>query len=60
MSTPPRVRGLVDRFQLAVKKYEHAKGDVKVLRKSELARAKLELLRAIAVIAGPSAQGEKP
>lgn len=51
MSTPPRVRGLVDRFQLAVKKYEHAKGETKVLRKSELAQAKLDLLRAIAIIA---------
>lgn len=60
MSTPPRIRGLVDRFQLAVKKFEHAKGEQKIQRKSEMAKAKIELLRAIAVIAGPSAQGEKP
>lgn len=53
MSTPPRIRGLVDRFEQAVIRCAHAKAADKPMRKQEVLTARLEVLRAFALVAGP-------
>ncbi|MBX6221385.1 hypothetical protein ISD48_26005 [Pseudomonas aeruginosa] len=59
MSTPPRIRGLVERLELAVKKHCHAKGVEKQIRKQEMLQARLEVLRAFAVVATqPKGEGQ--
>ncbi len=50
MSTPPRIRGLVDRLEMAVKLYCYAKGSDKPFRKQEITTAKLELIRTFAIL----------
>ncbi len=52
MATPPRIRGLVDKLERAVRMHCHARKDTKAARKQEVTTAKLELLRAIAIVAG--------
>lgn len=51
MSTPPRIRGLVDKFELAVKKYCHAKGIDKPMRRQEMLTARMDVLKAFALVA---------
>lgn len=50
MSTPPRLRGLVSRFEHAVRMEFYDKAN-RPRRKNETNLARLELLRAIAIIA---------
>lgn len=50
MNTPPRVRGLVDKLERAVRMEIYAKPEDKRARKSEVALAKVELLRAFALL----------
>lgn len=52
MSTPPRIRGLVDKFESAVKKYCHAKWVDKPMRRQEMLTARMDVLRAFALVAG--------
>lgn len=54
METPPRIRGLVDRLERAVRLHCYASGEDKPHRKHALNLARLKLFRAIAVIAGES------
>lgn len=55
--TPPRLRGLVDRYERAVFLFARAKHpETKAMRKGEMIKAKIELLRAIAIIAGSEAK----
>lgn len=52
MSTPPRLRGLVDRLEKSIR-LEYRDRANRQQRKSETALAKVELLRAIALICQP-------
>lgn len=49
MSTPPRIRGLIDRVAHEAQMVCYAKGPEK-----SAAKAKVEALRAFAVVAGPA------
>jgi hypothetical protein len=49
--TPPRIRGLVDKLERAVRMEIYAKPADKRSRKNEVLEAKMELLRAFAIIA---------
>ena len=51
MSTPPRIRGLVDKLERAVRMQIYAKPADKRARKNDVLQAKMDLLRAFAVIA---------
>lgn len=59
--TPPRVRGLVDKLERAVRMEIYAKANEKHKRKHDVVMAKIELLKAFAVISAitPSKQMEK-
>lgn len=57
MSTPPRLRGLVSRFEKAVRMEFHDKPN-RQRRKSETNLARLELLRAMALLAQQPRQSE--
>lgn len=50
--TPPRIRGLVEKLERAVTLYCRARPIDKPLRKQEVLTARLEVLRAFAVVAG--------
>lgn len=50
MSTPPRIRGLVDGLERAVRMEIYAKRDKKRERKNETLKAKLALLRAFSIL----------
>ena len=60
MSTPPRIRGLVDRLEHAVRMQMYAKREDKKQRKQEVLQAKMALLRAFALLSQPSAQQSDP
>lgn len=51
MSTPPRIRGLVDRLEYAVTVYCRCKREEKHAKKQAVTMAKLDLLRAFALVA---------
>lgn len=52
--TPPRIRGLVDKLDRAVRLEVYAKPAEKRARKNETLKAKMALLRAFALISRPS------
>lgn len=52
--TPPRLRGLVDKLEKAVRMEYRAPKDQRAIRKQETLTAKLELIRAIAIVAQPA------
>lgn len=52
MSTPPRIRGLVDKLDKAVRMEIYAKQADKRSRKHEVLQAKMEILKAFAVVSG--------
>lgn len=58
--TPPRLRGLVDKLEKAVRMEYRAPKEQRTTRKQQTQEAKMNLLRAIAVIAmeSPSKSGE--
>ena len=60
MSTPPRIRGLVDRLEHAVRMQMYAKREDKKQRKQEVLQAKMAILRAFALLSQPSAQQSDP
>jgi hypothetical protein len=49
--TPPRIRGLVDKLERAVRMEIYAKPADKRTRKNEVLQAKMELLKAFAIFA---------
>ena len=51
MRTPPRIRGLVDKLEKAVR-MEYWDKNNKTRRQSETTLAKVELLRAFAIVSG--------
>ncbi len=51
MITPPRIRGLVDNLERAVRMQIYAKPADKRARKNDVLQAKMDLLRAFAVVA---------
>lgn len=53
MTTPPRIRGLVDQLDKAVRMEVYANPADKRARKNETLRAKMALLRAFALISQP-------
>ena len=53
MSTPPRIRGLVDKLEHAVRMYMYAKREDKKQRKHEVFEAKMAILRAFAILQTP-------
>lgn len=57
MSTPPRIRGLVEKLERAVILQCRAKPADKAMRKQEVLTARLNVLRAFAMIAAAPAQG---
>lgn len=58
MSTPPRIRGLVEKLERAVTLYCRARPIDKPMRKQEVLTARMNVLRAFALIAAAPAQGE--
>lgn len=58
--TPPRLRGLVDKLEKAVRMEYRTPKEQRAARKQQTQEAKMDLLRAIAVIAmeSPSKSGE--
>lgn len=56
MSTPPRIRGLVDGLERAVRMQIYAKREDKKQRKHEVLQAKMAILKAFAVLS----QGDSP
>lgn len=52
--TPPRIRGLVDKLERAVRMEMYAKGPDKRARKHEVLEAKMALLKAFALVSGAS------
>ena len=50
--TPPRVRGLVDKLERAIRLQMRAKPEDRALRKHEVNTARLELLKAISILGG--------
>lgn len=58
MSTPPRIRGLVEKLERAVILQYRAKPADKTMRKQEVLTARLNVLRAFAMIAAPAQGGE--
>lgn len=59
MSTPPRIRGLVDGLERAVRMYMYAKREDKNQRKQEVLQAKMAILRAFAILQTPPREKEK-
>lgn len=51
MSTPPRIRGLVDRLEYAVTVYCRCKREEKPAKKHAVTLAKMNLIRAFALVA---------
>jgi hypothetical protein len=50
MSTPPRIRGLVDKLERAVKMQLWAKQSEKSARKADVLSAKMDILKAFALL----------
>ena len=58
MSTPPRLRGLVDRLEKAVRMEMYAKKEDKRKRKHEVLEAKMAILRTFAVLSQTDKKAE--
>lgn len=54
--TPPRIRGLVDRLDRAVRLHMYASAQAKPEAKDAVLKAKMDILRAFAVVSGPAVE----
>jgi len=57
--TPPRIRGLVDKLEHAVRMHIYASSKAKPTAKAEVLKAKMDLLRAFALVSGVTSKTEQ-